>query len=1255
MKTTKARDLSVPENIDIAEYATAEAGKNVAFYAKVYGNLLAGDGRYIVEAPSENPVYVANQRETAIPNANGRDVAYVFVDVDNNPGSGFKPSQTFAVGADKAIEIVGKNGKVEVSRVLSFAGVVQQEWTWETGESVAAATDGKQMETMACKSLLGVGDRYAVYFYMIDWQNEKSKVETALKCENAKISAMDMYLKAVDERTVQLIESKPFTPKGTPHAPIRINGDADFTPINGVVSGSGTLNDPYIIENWDIDAAGQGCGIYIGNTTSYFVVRNCYVNNSSGNAAQYYWNSGIALYSVVNGILGRNLILNCTSYGIYIAGSSSQNTVYLNTVSNNNYGIYLSSSTLNRIDENNVSGNNYGVILSSSSTNRVTNNTISSNTNYGIYLATSNTNLILYNHLRNNGGYGVYLTTGSNSNAIWWNSFWQNNGAGRGVSGNCQAYDGVGANDWNNTTRQTGNYWSNWDGNDWASANAYPIDGGAGASDWYPLSKPARAPIRINSDADFTLENGVVGGSGTSTDPYIIDGWLIDGAGYGYCIYIGNTTKDFVIENCELHDAYGNSDMYYWDAGLALYNATNATIIKNHIYSCTYGIWMYHTSYLSMYSTLKYNGINQNKYGVICWNVREITISYNRIDENEYNGIDITSGMNMIITNNNISRNNYRGIYLLSTTNSEITYNQFYRNAKYAIGFASGSLNNIICYNNFWQNNPTKGINGNPQAYDGEGNTWYNSAYHEGNYWDNWDGMDWGTSKAYQIDGGLTSDYYPLSKPALGPIQILSNEQFAEMKNLMDWDGDGSQSDPYLIDGYLCNARGGSYGIKIENTNVSFVISNCDIMNATATNAAGISLRNVTGGLIQDNRIINNYVGIYTTYSIIDILKNAVSNNIVGLYLYENTNYTNVTENELSNNSNHGVYMLYANNCTIDNNTFFGQGYYGLATFACQNISVASNDFYNNSIGLYVTSTINFTAVGNKVLNNTNAGIYLDTIDTTISYNNISNNKNYGLIADMCYRTNITYNDFYYNTNYSVYFRLTPAMGNYVHHNYFYGNNNASKGNNDGKCQAKDDTGGVQWYDAVTHEGNYWSNWNGSGWGTPLAYPIDGSAGASDWYPLGYGKHGPIHINGNADFAAQAAGEGWQGDGTEGNPYIIERLEIDANGGSYCIWIENTDVHFIVRDCDLHNTSTVAQPYAALAFSNVKNGTCENINIYDAFTPKISSSSYIWLNNFTADGVTIQTSDHIVVNASNTGMWFWQSCSYIRITNNTLT
>ncbi|MGC9059878.1 MAG: hypothetical protein ACP5JR_01380, partial [Thermoplasmata archaeon] len=42
------------------------------------------------------------------------------------------------------------------------------------------------------------------------------------------------------------------------------------------------------------------------------------------------------------------------------------------------------------------------------------------------------------------------------------------------------------------------------------------------------------------------------------------------------------------------------------------------------------------------------------------------------------------------------------------------------------------------------------------------------------------------------------------------------------------------------------------------------------------------------------------------------------------------------------------------------------------------------------------------------------------------------------------------------------------------------------------------------WYygTGTAKEGNYWSNWDGSGWGTSSAYPIDGGAGASDYYPL---------------------------------------------------------------------------------------------------------------------------------------------------------
>ncbi|MGC9061111.1 MAG: NosD domain-containing protein, partial [Thermoplasmata archaeon] len=119
----------------------------------------------------------------------------------------------------------------------------------------------------------------------------------------------------------------------------------------------------------------------------------------------------------------------------------------------------------------------------SKSNNNITYNNCSGNSWYGIKLSSSNYNNITYNNFYHNTDYAIYITTSSTGNIIHHNNFWQNNGAGKGVSGNCQAYDDVGGNYWNDNIVNEGNYWSNWD-----KIGAYPIDGGAGASDNYPLS-----------------------------------------------------------------------------------------------------------------------------------------------------------------------------------------------------------------------------------------------------------------------------------------------------------------------------------------------------------------------------------------------------------------------------------------------------------------------------------------------------------------------------------------------------------------------------------------------------------------------------------------------------------------------------------------------------------------------------------------------------------------------------------------------
>jgi parallel beta-helix repeat protein len=81
-------------------------------------------------------------------------------------------------------------------------------------------------------------------------------------------------------------------------------------------------------------------------------------------------------------------------------------------------------------------------------------------------------------------------------------------------------------------------------------------------------------------------------------------------------------------------------------------------------------------------------------------------------------------------------------------------------------------------------------------------------------------------------------------------------------------------------------------------------------------------------------------------------------------------------------------------------------------------------------------------------------------------------------------------------------------------------------------------------------------------------------------------SHGPIAINSNAGFASQ----GWAGDGSASDPYVIERLNITTE--NQCVLISHTDVWFTIRDCYLR--STKGYQGFALYFEDVKNGIVEN-------------------------------------------------------------
>ena len=132
------------------------------------------------------------------------------------------------------------------------------------------------------------------------------------------------------------------------HEPIYIYGNAGFTVDNGVFSGTGTSEDPYIIEGWRIDQPPADYGIYVDHTTDYFVVRDCVIEGTT--QAGIYFNTvrnarvedtqiglsdtAVYLLDSSNNVFVRNVIAE-SKYGVVAAATSKNNTFTENTFLDN--------------------------------------------------------------------------------------------------------------------------------------------------------------------------------------------------------------------------------------------------------------------------------------------------------------------------------------------------------------------------------------------------------------------------------------------------------------------------------------------------------------------------------------------------------------------------------------------------------------------------------------------------------------------------------------------------------------------------------------------------------------------------------------------------------------------------------------------------------------------------------------------------------------------------------------------------------
>jgi len=251
------------------------------------------------------------------------------------------------------------------------------------------------------------------------------------------------------------------------HAPITILGDSDFTADNGVLSGSGTADDPYVIAGWEITIPnGTPYGVNIQNTTAHFVLRGLVIQGASdphGAAIHLGFVSGArvegcSINNSLNGIeIASSTDVTLTGNVIYVQGLGLRVTgetpeEYDHAIDTSNvlndspihyfYGrhgetisgikgtsLYIAASDGMTI-ENNEIVNGDGIQLAFVNDSIIRNNQAYRKnpvyTEHGLTLYRSDNNTVTGNILKNNRFAGVYLWL-SNGNELFDNQLLANN------------------------------------------------------------------------------------------------------------------------------------------------------------------------------------------------------------------------------------------------------------------------------------------------------------------------------------------------------------------------------------------------------------------------------------------------------------------------------------------------------------------------------------------------------------------------------------------------------------------------------------------------------------------------------------------------------------------------------------------------------------------------------------------------------------------------------------------------------------
>jgi len=264
---------------------------------------------------------------------------------------------------------------------------------------------------------------------------------------------------------------------------------------------------------------------------------------------------------------------------------------------------------------------------------------------------------------------------------------------------------------------------------------------------------------------------------------------------------------------------------------------------------------------------------------------------------------------------------------------------------------------------------------------------------------------DGGQSSKYGETNTFDNENLKLSKNS-GTIHISGNSGWSDAKAAGICIGQGTETNPYIIEDLVIDAEGSGSGILIDLSTVIFIIRNCTIQNSGSLldTDAGIRLFSVSNGRLIDNNCSLNEIGIILENSHRNsILRNIMhDNNNSGMFLSDSS-YNLVSENIVNNNLNEGIEVHKGNQNNFSNNNVKYNRGSGLYLELCFFSNISRNNISKNDNGLSLINSLYNDIMKNIVINNFLNGIYLEDCDDNKI---LGNNINYNEIGIYLYQSN---------------------------------------------------------------------------------------------------------------------------------------------------------------------------------------------------------------------------------------------------------